>query len=110
MGKFLCILLFSVALPTWADNTPKNPQQAPDPGPPPEISDDQSLEQQVTIVKHDTNTVEEYRVNGRLYMMKVTPKGGVPYYLIDETGDGTLIQHDSLDTGIRPPMWVVFSW
>jgi hypothetical protein len=110
MRKFLSILLFAVALPAWADDTPKNLQPAPDPGPPPEVSDDQSLEPQITIVKRGTDTIEEYRVNGRLYMMKVTPKNGIPYYLVDETGGGTLIPRGSLDTGVRPPMWVIYSW
>jgi hypothetical protein len=34
--------------------------------------------------------VEEYRMNGVLYMVKVTPTVGPPYYLIDTTGDGNL--------------------
>jgi hypothetical protein len=109
MRKFLSILLLSVALPVLAEDAPKNLQPIPDPGPPPQ-AEDQSLEPQVTIIKRDTETVEEYRVNGKLYMMKVTPKSGIPYYLVDETGGGTLIRRDSLDSGVRPPMWVIHSW
>jgi hypothetical protein len=51
--------------------------------------------------------VEEYRVNGRLYMMKVTPPHGVSYYLVDDRGDGTFSRKDALDTGVRVPMWVI---
>ncbi len=109
MRRLLFILLFAVALPVFAEDTPKDLQPIPDPGPPPQ-AEDQSLEPQVTIIKRGTDTVEEYRINGKLYMMKVTPKSGIPYYLVDETGGGNLIRRDSLDTGIRPPMWVIHSW
>ena len=52
--------------------------------------------------------VEEYRVNGRLYMIKITPRIGLPYYLIDNHGDGTFAT-GGLDQGpvVRPPMWVI---
>ena len=49
----------------------------------------------------------EYRVNGKLYMLKVTPPHGVPYYLIDEKGDGRMSRQDPLDSGLRVPMWVI---
>ncbi|HUO43682.1 MAG TPA: DUF2782 domain-containing protein [Burkholderiales bacterium] len=109
MRKLLLTLLLAAALPAAAQDTPKNLEPIPDPGPPPQAGDE-SLEPQVTIVKGAQETREEYRVNGKLYMVKVTPKSGVPYYLVDETGGGTLLRHDSLDTGIRPPMWVLHSW
>jgi len=108
MRRLLFPLLFA-AISAWADDAPKNPQPAPDPGPPPQ-AEDESLEPQVTIIKEPGETREEYRVNGKLYMVKVTPNSGIPYYLVDETGGGTLIRRDNLDTGIRPPMWVIHSW
>ena len=48
------------------------------------IADD--LEPQITITKRGNDQVEEHRVNGKLYMMKVTPNHGVPYYLVDDDG------------------------
>lgn len=51
--------------------------------------------------------VVEYRANGRLYMLKVIPRAGKPYYLIDQKGDGQFARQDGLDSGMRPPMWVV---
>ena len=48
------------------------------PPPPPEIANDPELEPQVTIIRRETETVEEYRVNGRLTMIKVTPRTGRP--------------------------------
>jgi len=61
----------------------------------------------VTIKPSGQGSVVEYRSNGKLYMIKVTPKVGKPYYLIDQKGDGQFARQDSLDSGMRPPMWVV---
>ena len=67
-------------------------------------------EPQVTIIKRGGNTFEEYRVNGRLYMVKVTPAHGRPYYLIDDRGDGRFTRQDHLDPGVRVPQWVLFEF
>ena len=61
-------------------------------------------------IKRGTDTVEEYRVGGKLYMLKVTPATGASYYLVDEKGDGKMTRQDSFDSGVRPPMWVIHSW
>lgn len=80
------------------------------PPPPPGMELDPALEPQVTIQRRGTETVEEFRIQGRLYMIKVTPAHGVPYYLIDEGGQGEFVRRDSYDTGTRPPMWVIHRW
>jgi len=78
------------------------------PPPPPEMAPfDAALEPQVTIRKQGADTVEEFRVQGRLYMMKVTPSHGVPYYLVDEKGDGSMVRRDTLDSRLFVPMWVI---
>ena len=95
-----------------AQTRPPNLQPVPEPPPPPKGYElDSSLEPQVTIVKRGQDTVEEYRIGGRLYMMKVTPAGGgTPYYLMDHTGDGRFVREDSHGTGLRPPMWIIHSF
>lgn len=111
MRKLLAILLLIAALPVTAADRPANLQPVPDPPPPPPGFElDPALEPQVTIIKRGTDTVEEYRVGGKLYMLKVTPPYGTSYYLIDEKGDGRMTRQDSFDSGIRPPMWVIHSW
>lgn len=80
------------------------------PPPPPGLELDPALEPQVTIQRRGTETVEEFRIQGRLYMIKVTPAHGVPYYLIDEGGQGDFVRRDSIDTRTRPPMWVIHQW
>jgi hypothetical protein len=51
--------------------------------------------------------VEEYRANGKLYMIKITPKHGVPYYLVDDKGDGKFARQESMDSGLRVPRWII---
>ena len=120
---------FGFALPSYAQNPadrplpaqaapvakpkpkPSNLQPIPEPPPPPPGFDlDASLEPQVTIQRRATETREEYRIRGRLYMVKVTPAHGVPYYLIDENGRGDFTRQDSYDTGTRVPMWVIHTF
>lgn len=61
----------------------------------------------VTITKQHIQMVEEYRSGNRLYMIKITPKIGAPYYLLDDRGDGKFARQESLDSGFRPPQWVI---
>ena len=106
------ILAFVFALAAFAQKPPPaNLEPLPEaPPPPPEIANDPELEPQVTIVRRPTETIEEYRVKGRLTMIKVTPKTGRPYYLVADGTDGTFIRRDSLDTGVKVPMWLLFSF
>ncbi|MDR1709762.1 MAG: DUF2782 domain-containing protein, partial [Candidatus Accumulibacter sp.] len=55
---------------------------------------DDSIEPEITIRRGETHTLEEYRINGRLYKVRVIPTHGVPYILIDPRGDGSFIPWD----------------
>lgn len=103
----LSALLFATALPVAAQNRPAGLQPLPEPPPPPPGIVDSSLEPQVTIVKRGESTEEEFRMNGKLYMIKVTPPHGTPYYLIEPTGDGSWTRQEFLDPKLRVPMWVI---
>ena len=71
----------------------------------------ETLEPQVTIRQKGEQTVTEYSVNGRLYMIKVKPAAGPAYYLADTDGDGELESRQSeLDPGFLIPKWILFSW
>jgi hypothetical protein len=109
---FIASLAFIISVGATAQKAPPQrlePLPEPPP-PPPEIANDPELEPQITIVRRQTETIEEYRVNGRLTMVKVTPKAGRPYYLVADGADGAFIRRDSLDTGLRVPMWLLFSF
>jgi hypothetical protein len=91
------------------------PLDAPPP-PPPLIVDDptdtmlaQNRAVETTRVEGD-NTIQEYRVNGKLFMTRITPKHGRPYVMIDNHGDGTFTRMDSLEPGLRVPQWVLFEF
>ena len=67
-------------------------------------------EPEVTILKRQEATIEEYRLNGQLYMVKITPNKGYPYYLIDSDGDGSFeTRRNELD---NPPVtqWKILRW
>lgn len=87
---------------------PANAEPLEDVQPPPKIKDGEALEEpQVTIRKKGKDTIEEYRINGELYMMKVTPEGGVPYYLHKDDQEGGWI-NDGPTKPLSIPKWVIF--
>jgi hypothetical protein len=44
-------------------------------------------------------------------MMRVRPKNGPSYVLMDHKGDGTFMKQDNtLDNGIRVPQWVLMEF
>ena len=67
---------------------------------------DPSIDQpEITIREERDEYIEEYRMNGNLYMMKVTPKNMPPYYLIKYEANGDWVREDSY--GVSLPMWVI---
>ena len=42
------------------------------------------LEPEVTIIKRKDSIKEEYRLNGKLYMVKIIPSVGPAYFYIDQ--------------------------
>jgi hypothetical protein len=106
--KALIVLLAIAAAPVFAQNRADlQPLPAVPPPPPEMVPFDAALEPQVTIKKRDGDTVEEFRLAGKLYMIKVTPSHGVPYYLMDKKGDGSFSAMDTLAPPVSVPMWVI---
>jgi hypothetical protein len=114
LRNILVALLFGAfVLPAVAQTRPPDLQPLPEPPPPPPgMIDDAALEPQVTIKRRGEDKVEEYRMNGKLYMIKVTPSHGVPYYLVDPKGDGGFVHEDigTGDKGLSVPMWVIHTF
>jgi len=68
-----------------------------------------SADPDVTIRTEGDKTIQEYRQNGFLYAIKVTPKGGKPYFLVRAEGsEGNFIRSDQPDMLI--PSWKIFEW
>lgn len=109
MRKIIAAVLLGLPLISGAADRPANLEPLPIAPPPPAISNEDN-EPQITIKQKGNDKYEEYRHNGKLYMIKVTPKTGKPYYLVDERGDGQFSRQDNLDSGVRPPMWIIHQW
>jgi hypothetical protein len=78
---------------------------------PPKVQGEQ-LEPTVTIREEEDRRIEEYRMNGRIYMIKVTPENGIPYYYIDSDGDGQLeldMTQQALNP-VQPVYWKIKEW
>ena len=107
---YLLVTLFSWSVFATAPivDIPKDLQPLED-IPPPRIVDDGALTEapQITIVKKKGETIEEYRINGQLYMMKVTPAHGVPYYMHKEDQEGGWLM-DGPTQPLSIPKWTLF--
>ena len=99
------LLACLAAAPAFAADAPQL-QPLPEIPPPPGMVDPE-LEPQITITQKGEDKVEEYRIRGRLYMMKVTPPHGKPYYLVDQRGDGLMRRYDDLSPNFMVPMWLI---
>ncbi|MFO0519544.1 MAG: DUF2782 domain-containing protein [bacterium] len=112
----LLVALGTAALlpvPAVAQQRPSTLEPLPDipPPPPPTLQLAPGVEPEVRIIRREKETVEEFRIAGQLYMIRVTPVGGgTPYYLVDYFGDGNFARTATIDSGVRVPMWVIRSW
>ena len=65
----------------------------------------------VIIRGDEDKLINEFRINGQLYMIRVTPKKGTPYYLVDSDGDGNLeTRWNNLAPDLLIPTWVLKRW
>ena len=71
---------------------------------------DYANEPEITIIKDGKSITEEYRSNGRLYMVKVTPDGAPPYYLYKETEGSGWLRVEGISEPLIIPQWVVFEF
>jgi hypothetical protein len=105
MRRLPLILVALFAAAAMAQSRPPKLEPLPEPPPPPPIPGPD--EPSVRIPVQESDKVEEIREGGRVVMLKVTPAGGRPYYLLDTTGNGNWMRRDSLDDGVRVPMWPI---
>ena len=76
-----------------------------------DLSLNSNIQPTITIKNKENHIAEEFRVNNRLYMIKITPNVGAPYYLVDRDGDGTMgWRRNSPGMETTVPQWVLLSW
>lgn len=91
MKTLLCLLTFALfALPLQAEEQPQRPEVNPGNVP----------QEEIVIVPGDSVTLHEYRRNGQVYKVKVIPKKGRPYFLVDSDDNGSLDQMQ----------WILVTW
>jgi hypothetical protein len=111
MRPLLAVLAIVLACDASAQSAerPRPPGTVPlEEAPPPPPLTEKAPEPEVTTRTEGGQTIQEYRIKGKLYMQRVTPKHGRPYILMDNKGDGTFSRlEQTLDGQVRVPQWVL---
>lgn len=123
MTRTLTSLALLLALPLCAAAA-EPPTQAPAPPPPdmdaagvpaaPAAAQDTARDAKgnaapvVSVRKRGDDTVEEYRQDGRITMIRITPKNGVPQTFIGNP-DGKLVR-DSRQGPVDPVYFTLYEW
>jgi hypothetical protein len=117
MYPIILLLIFSVSLTVMAQSDkPENllplpePELSEPPPLPPDVELDPELEPQITIIKRGEDTIEEHRINGELYMIKVIPRVGPPYYLVRNRVGGEFSHPGEAGIDVSPPMWRILEF
>jgi hypothetical protein len=109
LNLLVCAAMLSFNSPPLFAETPADAELLEEVPSPPKVQEGEALEDEpeITIIKKGKQTVHEYRLNGVLYMMKIIPDHGVPYYLHKEDQ-----QSDWVNVGPNPPIavpkWILF--
>jgi hypothetical protein len=107
-----------ISAPPDAGSHTRDERSQPQTPPPALPSDAQASDDSRNLPKPDVNiihekdkTIEEYRVGGKIRYIKITPRHGKPYYLVDRDGDG--IAETYYDPMKGPPpinQWLLLKW
>ena len=116
MNKLLMVTALLVVAPfvhaLQSEAPPPPPIREPEPLPPKVLDSEDELEPQVVIRQEEGHRVEEYMSGGQVYMIRIVPDVGPPYYLIDTTGDGNFNERLAVDQfhRVHPPHWKILEW
>jgi hypothetical protein len=113
----ILLSLFLAPSGLWAQGPPEPPVDGGGflsspavPSLPERYAGDSASAPDVTITETDEGTVYEYRVKGQVYMVKIQPIIGPPYFLLDTNGDGVLDVEERGTPNLAVPQWLLFSW
>ncbi len=109
-AKSLLLPLMVVMGSVAAQSPPPPGEGAPPPPLPPKLRPSEESLPTVTIHREESRIIEEYRVDGAVVMVRVTPNNAPPYYLIDADRDGSLETRTSEIDKVQPVYWKLFEW
>jgi hypothetical protein len=107
MRRLIALCFAAAVFTAQAQSTPPKsaaPAEAP-PAPAERVE-----EPAVRIPVQEGDQVEPVRRGGVVVAIRVKPKNGPVYYLIDTTGQGNWMRRESLDDGVRVPMFPIKTW
>jgi hypothetical protein len=114
MRRLLLLSLLTLFTnPTYAvDESPPQVEVLPEvPDLPMPVESGEEMEPDISIIRKGDKVIQEYRRSGRVYMIKVIPDIGPPYYFIDANNDGKLdAQKYDQDKGAQVNMWKILEW
>jgi hypothetical protein len=111
MRRLLATVLVLAACAAAAQPRPPTLEPLVEPPPPPEMPAGAGLDEpRVRIPVQEGDKIEPIRDAGRVVAVRVTPPNGRPYYLVDTTGTGGWMRRDSLDDGVRFPMFPILEF
>ena len=115
MNRLIAVLILVISASALA--APPPPPLPPGPAgvsdvppPPPPVQSGQVMEPGVTIIQTEKEIIYEYRAGANLYMVRVVPRVGPPYYFYDQDGDGQLEYSDNDPRSSEVNQWVLFRW
>ena len=112
--NLLAILLF-LSLPLCAESTAKKEADKGTKKPvqeAPKVQRGYVPRSDITITEGEDRLIKEYRINGQLRAIKVTPTNGFPpYYLIDREGNGQFFKlGPDMGKEVIVPNWIIIEW
>ena len=105
-------LVYGLAIAQQDDVKNADPAAPPPIQPIPPKVPGEEIEPSVVITEREGQRIEEYSMNGRTYMIKITPVKGPAYYYLDEDGDGELElrESDRKMNPVQPVYWKLKEW
>lgn len=105
----VCLLIFPLTV--YAEAPPAGNPEPPDIPMPVQSGETLEPEPDITIIRRGKKTIQEYRINGELYKVKIIPDVGPAYYMIDSDGDGNMeIRGPDFNESSNINQWKIYSW
>lgn len=106
-----CLLLSLASASVFAQEAAGAAKDVPIPKKAPPPAGSEEVAPTVTIrTAGNGDRVEEYREGGKVYMVRVVPVRGKPYYLYDDDRNGRLDRSDADKHTIAPVYWTIYEW